>query len=288
MSPSGQSDLLTFDIRGALWRYPFPILAAALLTLWLLAESTAFPIWLTAELDSLGWSTTARDIRRYVTLMLGAAFLTATAAGFAAHRRSRQTSWALQGAAFLCGLAAAALFTNDGGFRLLLALICAVSLGAGVAAGRGSSGFWLANARLTTVLAAGVCAAGLATIGGKIVFNATEILLGIDEWTIDRDSLGFIWTFALPVLWLSLARFDRDETLDGHGISVPHPGDCYGRSPHPVGAGFWRRDPCLCRSYRLGRRAAQEARTAGSRRSIWRSETGSICWPRGARSIYPA
>jgi hypothetical protein len=213
MSPSGQSDFLTFDIRGALWRYPFPILAAALLMLWSLVDRTRFPTWLTTELKGAGWS-----IQWDIPLMLDVAFLAATAAGFAAYWQSRQISWALQGAAFLCGLAAAALFTNDGGFRLLLALICAVSLGAGVAAGRGSSGFWLANVRLGTVLTAGVCAAGLATLGVEIVFAAKETLLWVEMWRLKRDILQIVWTFSLQVLSLTLARFDQDETLGGRGI----------------------------------------------------------------------
>jgi hypothetical protein len=199
------------DLLWAGQRYPLPILASLLATAWVLLEEFNRPL--------------AREFVPYpqeikVTVSLIAAFFAATAAEFATARLGSLWRWAAQAAAFLLGLGIFLSFDPKHlgvtGLPFLAALICLMSLAAGYAARKGTTGFWLANARLAFILMVGAVALAVAILGGGTILAAIEALLDIKTEAIGLALLITASWFGLPLFWLSLARFDDLEPAKGN------------------------------------------------------------------------
>lgn len=195
------------DYIGALQRYPFPVLAAALLAGWIIGDV------LNRQLTLL------LPYEKWASLALVFGFLAATAAGFATVHARSWVAVTAQGLAFLAGIGLVFLagVERETVLPLLIALVCAVSLAAGLAARQGVAGYWLANAQLAASLAACAAAAGIVTLGGAIVLHSAEALLDIRMRRIDDALAILLWAFVVPVSWLALARFDGIDAADTQG-----------------------------------------------------------------------
>jgi hypothetical protein len=204
---AGKTNILRPDFPAALRRYPLPVLAAALIAVWLIGDT--FNRQFTLILPYEKWAIPA--------LLFG--FFSATAAGFGSVHARPWIVQAIQGLAFLAGIGLVFLVEIEGDTArpLLIALICAISLAAGLAARRGVTGYWLANARLAASLAACLTAAGIVTLGGAIVLHSVEALLDVRMRRIDDTLAIVLWTFVVPVSWLAFARFDEVDPADMQG-----------------------------------------------------------------------
>jgi len=191
MPVATRKGMLRPDLPGAFRLYPVPVLAAALLTGWFASDGNLYSA-----------------VSPISALLLG--FFAATGAGFAAAKRPLWLSWTGQALAFLLAVAVGRWMDSAprAVIPALAALICAVSLAGGLAAGHGVTGYWLANARLAANLAVCITVAGIVTAGGAIVLASIRILLGLPMGEIEDHLAMLLWIFALPVAWLSLARFD--------------------------------------------------------------------------------
>lgn len=204
---AGKTGTLRPDYLGTLRHYPVPVLAAALLAGWIIGDvlNRQFTLLLPYE----KWASPA--------LVFG--FFAATAAGFATIHATAWIARTAQGLAFLAGIGLVFLagVERETILPLLIALVCAVSLAAGLAARQGVAGYWLANARLSANLAACLAAAGIVTLGGALILHSAEALLDLRMRRIDDALAIFLWAFILPVSWLALARFDGIDAADTQG-----------------------------------------------------------------------
>lgn len=208
MTEPSKSDILHIDIAGAFRRFPFPVLSVALFTGWLIA--VALKPSLARHFLNL-----SDDIPPMALL----AFAFSTTAAFATIRK-RTLSWAVQGAAFLGGLAAGYALRSSLGemILVLLASVCAASLAAGIAARNGARGFWFANVRLAVALALGIAAAGILTIGGAIILSAVATLLSVKTDRVSEILLIALWDFALPAFCLATACFEEEDSPEGTAL----------------------------------------------------------------------
>ncbi|WP_414472465.1 DUF4153 domain-containing protein [Microvirga sp. M2] len=195
MSLAPQSVRMSPDLALAVRRFPFAVLAAGLATADILGWIFGAP-WM----EALPWKPDG------IPFALILSFFTAVIAAFAASRQSGRVRFLAQGAGFLIGFSLLywVKFEDDAAPSLLFACVCFMSVAAGIAARRGVSGFWFANAHLIASLAIGLTALGVVLAGGAIVFFTIDALLG---WPIEKlgATLVIIATFfAFPLLWLTL------------------------------------------------------------------------------------
>ena len=202
------------DLKWAIRRFPFALLAAGLLTMWALVYEFERAI-------ARGYVELPEE---QVMFMLTLAFLMATFAAFTMLRLHPWVSLTAQAAGFLLGLGLgyALEATPYAVLSLFLSLICFITLGAGHASGRGMMGAWLTALSLAANFALCLIALGIILGGGAIILASVETLLGID---ID-DALDLLIITAsflgVPLFWLSLSRFCEDEPVGEQPVNLLH------------------------------------------------------------------
>ncbi len=206
--------ILRPDLKWAISRFPFALLAASLLTLWALVYEFKRAI-----------------ARRYVELpeeqvifMLLLAFLVATAAAFTTLRLRPWVGLATQAAGYLLGLGLgyALQATPYTVTPLFLSLICFIALGAGHATKGGMIGAWLSALSLAANFALCLVALGIILGGGAIIIASIETLLGIETGEA-LELLAIIASLiGVPLFWLSLSRFCEDEPAGEQPVNLLH------------------------------------------------------------------
>lgn len=222
MSLVSPSDHLHPGLALAVRRFPFAVLASGLATVGLLSLILIFG---DRQIETSPW--TPDDVMD-VLFALVLSFFTAVIAAFAASGQSVRARFLAQGAGFLIGFSLLywVSFGDDTAPALLFACVCFMSVAAGIAARRGVSGFWFANAHLIASLAIGLTALGVVLAGGAIMYFTIDTLLGdtLPGWPFGElgTAVGIIATFfAFPLLWLTLVapiagepiRPDHDNLL---------------------------------------------------------------------------
>ncbi|MEZ0172578.1 DUF4153 domain-containing protein [Microvirga sp. TS319] len=217
--PSGR---LHPGLALAVHRFPFAILAASLATVGLLS---LISISGDQRIETSPWKP---DDVMDVLFALVLSFFTAVIAAFAASGQSVRVRFLAEGTGFLIGFSFLywVKLEDDTAPSLLFACLCFMSVAAGIAARRGVSGFWFANAHLIASLAIGLIALGVVLAGGAILYFTIDTLLGdtLPGWPIEKlgTALGTIVIFfAFPLLWLTLVapiaaepiRPDHDNLL---------------------------------------------------------------------------
>ncbi|MET0530737.1 MAG: DUF4153 domain-containing protein [Microvirga sp.] len=206
--------ILRPDLKWAVSRFPFALLAASLLTLWVLVFELKRAL-----------------AREYVALpqdqvmfMLILSFLMATAAAFTTLRLRPWVGLTVQAVGFFLGLEIGYISetTPYTVMPLFLSMICFISLGAGYAAGRGMVDAWLTALGLAANFALCLVALAIILTGGFLILSSIDALLGFG--TDDSFDLLLIVAslFGVPLFWLSLSRFCEDEPGREQPVNLLH------------------------------------------------------------------
>ncbi|WP_457089724.1 DUF4153 domain-containing protein [Microvirga sp. P5_D2] len=207
--------ILRPDFKWAVSRFPLTLLAAALLTLWMLVFEFK------RALARAAYEMLSQD---QIMFMLILAFLVATASAFTTLRLRPWVGLTAQAVGFFLGLEVGYITetTPYTVMPLFLSLICFISLGAGYAARLGMIGAWLTALSLAANFALCLVALGIILGGGAVILESIETLLGFDTNQAWKLLLIVASWLGVPLFWLSLSRFCEDEPTDEQPVNLLH------------------------------------------------------------------